>query len=107
MAKCPKCNSELTKIVYGLPTPETAESAERGEIMLGGCCISPFSPSFYCKNCHIEYSGDLKKTYDTGKFEGLDRYEPEEQLAELVEIADKLLDMKECPVIRTRFKDEF
>lgn len=27
--------------------------------------------------------------------------------AELVEIADKLLDMKECPVIRTRFKDEF
>ena len=39
MAKCPKCNSELTKIVYGEPTPETFESAERGEIMLGGTAV--------------------------------------------------------------------
>lgn len=78
MAKCPKCNSELTKIVYGLPTPETAESAERGEIMLGGCCISPFSPKYHCKKCNLEFFNDLAEARNSGNFEGLDRYEPEE-----------------------------
>ena len=78
MAKCPKCNNELTRIVYGLPTAETAKAADQGEVMLGGCLISPFNQKYYCKSCHIEYSGDLKETSNTGNFEGLDVYDSKE-----------------------------
>ena len=27
------------------------EAAERGEILLGGCCISPDSPDYGCPTC--------------------------------------------------------
>jgi hypothetical protein len=34
-------------LVMGLPTRETAERAERGEVMLGGCIVSGFEPKYY------------------------------------------------------------
>lgn len=37
---CEKCRSQVLPIVYGYPTPETFEKAEKGEIILGGCCIN-------------------------------------------------------------------
>ncbi|MBE6486912.1 MAG: tetratricopeptide repeat protein [Methanosphaera stadtmanae] len=49
---CPKCGNKLTKIIYGYPTPETMKSADKGEIMLGGCCVSDDSPTHYCKKCN-------------------------------------------------------
>ena len=49
---CPKCGStNVVSIVYGLPMPELFEKAERGEVMLGGCCVSADNPTQHCKDC--------------------------------------------------------
>lgn len=38
---CPNCGSRnVVKIVYGYPPYEMFLKEERGEIKLGGCCIS-------------------------------------------------------------------
>ena len=37
---CEKCRNKVLPIVYGYPSPETFEKAERGELILGGCCIN-------------------------------------------------------------------
>lgn len=37
--KCPKCGGKVVKIVYGEPSPELFEMADRKEVVLGGCCI--------------------------------------------------------------------
>jgi len=34
-------------LVMGLPTRETAERAQRGEVILGGCIVSGFEPKYY------------------------------------------------------------
>jgi hypothetical protein len=50
---CPRCGStQVVRIVYGLPTAKTVASANRGEIKLGGCCVSRYSPRLYCKDCY-------------------------------------------------------
>lgn len=56
--KCPKCGKRLTEIVYGEPTPEVFEASERGEIILGGCCVSGLD--YYYDNCKMKYSRDFK-----------------------------------------------
>lgn len=57
---CPKCgnNSNVVKIVFGLPTPELAKEAEDGKIALGGCC--PPMPgekcrTYKCKTCKHDF----------------------------------------------------
>ena len=50
-AKCRHCGSKVLHIQYGYPSPETMEAAERGELLLGGCCISPDSPDYACPIC--------------------------------------------------------
>lgn len=40
---CPKCGGKVVDIIYGMPAPETCERADRGEVMLGGCCIATAS----------------------------------------------------------------
>jgi hypothetical protein len=37
--------------VYGYPTRETFEAAERGELALGGCVIDEESPDYECRGC--------------------------------------------------------
>ena len=49
--KCPHCVAKVLRIQYGYPGPEMMEAAERGEILLGGCCISPDSPDYACPIC--------------------------------------------------------
>lgn len=49
--KCPHCGSKVLNIQYGYPGHEMMEAAERGEILLGGCCISPDSPDCACPVC--------------------------------------------------------
>ncbi len=44
--KFPACRS--TKI-YGYPAYEAFEAAERGEIVLGGCCITGNDPERACR----------------------------------------------------------
>ena len=50
--RCPRCGSaESTRILYGLPTHEAFEAAQRGEISLGGCIVGPESPDYECRGC--------------------------------------------------------
>lgn len=37
---CPSCGRAAAPIVYGLPGPELVQAAERGEVIIGGCCIT-------------------------------------------------------------------
>jgi hypothetical protein len=37
----------LVPLVMGLPTRQTAERAQRGEVILGGCIVSGFEPKYY------------------------------------------------------------
>ncbi|MBS4025234.1 MAG: hypothetical protein KGZ96_06110 [Clostridia bacterium] len=56
--KCPACGSTSTvKIIYGLPTYEAFEAQERGELVLGGCCISTDDPNRICKDCGQQFGG--------------------------------------------------
>ena len=54
--KCPKCGSnEYIRIAYGKPSAEGLKKAERGEIILGGCCVGPHSKRHACKKCGERY----------------------------------------------------
>jgi hypothetical protein len=53
---CPKCQSgDVVRIVFGYPSPEMMESSERGEVSLGGCCVTPNDPDWHCKDCEHEW----------------------------------------------------
>lgn len=50
--RCPKGQQKAgVDILYGMPSVEAFEMAERGEIVLGGCCIEPDSPERQCTAC--------------------------------------------------------
>ena len=54
--KCPKCGSDkVAAIQFGNPSPEMIEEAERGHIVLGGCCIEEDDPEWHCKDCEHEW----------------------------------------------------
>ena len=69
--KCPACGStDTVKIIYGMPTYEAFEAAERGEFVLGGCCISGNDPSRHCKVCGQEFgNGDHFALFEMNSFE--------------------------------------
>ena len=48
---CPACASPMIQILFGMPTPEAFEAAERGEIILGGCCVTGSDPEWQCPKC--------------------------------------------------------
>ena len=54
---CPVCGGKLVPIVYGFPMEEVMEMADRGEIVIGGCCIEvdekgrSLMPEWACTNC--------------------------------------------------------
>ena len=49
---CPKCDgTEIRQIMYGLPTQETLDRVERGEVQLGGCMIFDDMPDWVCRSC--------------------------------------------------------
>ena len=50
--KCPSCGKKTAlQIVYGMPDEELWESAQRGEVLIGGCCIVPGQASRECTEC--------------------------------------------------------
>ena len=58
--KCPACGTTNTvKIVYGMPTHEAFEAVERGELLLGGCCVSDTDPTIHCKECGQNFGEKL------------------------------------------------
>lgn len=57
--RCPHCGrTAALRIVYGYPTEETMGRAERGEILLGGCCQLIDDPDRACTAC--QYRWDSK-----------------------------------------------
>ncbi len=54
---CPICGGKVVPIVYGMPTVELEEKADRGEVVLGGCCLAvdengrSIDPKWACINC--------------------------------------------------------
>lgn len=56
--KCPACGEANTaRIMYGLPSfdQELGESLSTGEVVLGGCVLSPDNPKWHCNLCHHEW----------------------------------------------------
>jgi hypothetical protein len=53
---CPRRRSKnVIPIMYGYPTSEAGDEAEKGLIKLGGCCVSDDDPQWYCKDCKKEF----------------------------------------------------
>lgn len=54
---CPKCKSEhVASILYGYPSHEAFEMAEKGEILLGGCEVMPGDSDMGCLDCEYRWS---------------------------------------------------
>jgi hypothetical protein len=58
---CPECQStNVAEYLYGYPSDEAAEAANRGEVILGGC-MPPFiepAPQLRCGDCDHEWRHD-------------------------------------------------
>lgn len=53
---CPSCGSEsVAAIEYGYPGLEMLEDEERGDIVLGGCCVTEDDPEWHCQDCDHEW----------------------------------------------------
>ena len=65
---CPSCGKKnaAVEIIYGLPLGNILpEMEKRGEIELGGCCVSGDDPNRACKACGYKWTADKK--YKAGK----------------------------------------
>ncbi|MBK1725059.1 hypothetical protein CKO23_23185 [Thiocystis violacea] len=50
--RCPDCGHKTgVAILYGYPTQEAQEAAERQEVVLGGCCCELNAPERQCIRC--------------------------------------------------------
>ena len=65
---CPKCGGKIVEIIYGEPSIELFEAHERGEIILGGCCMvvddkgNQLDPKYGCVDC--EYRSYTDTTHE-------------------------------------------
>ena len=61
-ATCPRCGTfaAMLPIVFGYPTPDTFEAADRGEVALGGCVITGEDPTHRCSACGRDVILDLE-----------------------------------------------
>jgi hypothetical protein len=54
--RCPRCSSpDFVPILYGLPSKEGLEAANRGEVVFGGCSIQIDGPQWFCPRCSLEW----------------------------------------------------
>lgn len=60
--KCPHCGrTAALRIIYGYPSEETMQRAERGEILLGGCCRLIEDPDRACTACRYRWDAKTGK----------------------------------------------
>jgi hypothetical protein len=53
---CPSCESnEIARIIYGYREPELFEDKDRGDVVLGGCCVTENDPEWHCRACEHEW----------------------------------------------------
>jgi len=57
----------IIDIVYGYPSEEMSDAADRNKIALGGCCIEPSNHKFKCKSCWHEFGGENKSNGDNSQ----------------------------------------
>ena len=58
--RCPSCAGwRVVPIVYGMPGPDLIGASERGEVLLGGCCISERDPAWCCLDCDANIFAEL------------------------------------------------
>lgn len=61
--RCARCGGEARPILYGFPTGEMFKDERRGGAVLGGCRVTPDSPTHSCALCHFVWSeGDPQIT---------------------------------------------
>ena len=49
---CPRCGAaDLVPVIYGYPDAELFAREERGEVVLGGCVVTPDAPALVCRRC--------------------------------------------------------
>lgn len=54
--RCPECGSDrIAPVVYGLPTSEAGDMAQRGEVFIGGC--TPMGREWGCTECQYQFPG--------------------------------------------------
>jgi len=56
MEACLVCGTGGVPVAYGYLTPQTFLAAERGEVVLGGCCIAFGGPTLACPRCGTWFS---------------------------------------------------
>ena len=50
--QCPFCeNNRIKPILYGMPSHDAFELAEKGHFILGGCCVAENDPKWFCPKC--------------------------------------------------------
>jgi len=54
---CPECDAgkNVVPIVYGKPGRGLIEREERGEVKLGGCCVTNESARYHCRACDLDF----------------------------------------------------
>jgi hypothetical protein len=56
--RCPRCGStNVAKLVFGLITPEGAESYRGKNVVFGGCCVPRSEPRSECRECGKRFGG--------------------------------------------------
>jgi hypothetical protein len=68
---CPDCAAPMVPIVYGYPGPLMWDRERRGEIVLGGCMLSPHNPSHQCANGHKWARADGRRGLDPDALAGV------------------------------------
>jgi hypothetical protein len=57
-ASCPRCGAaDVRPILYGFPSSEAIDAADRGELVLGGCVVSEDDPDIACRACGLRFVG--------------------------------------------------
>ena len=61
--RCPECRQKTgIEILYGHPTEEAFEAAQRNEFKIGGCCMEIDAPERHCTACGHEWMIQRRKT---------------------------------------------
>ncbi len=64
--KCPECKQKSgVNIIYGYPTDEATQQAERNEVTLGGCMQEIGAPDRQCLSCGHQWQTQRKRTNTT------------------------------------------
>lgn len=63
--RCAACRSDgVLPVVSGFPAPELEALASRGEVVLGGCKVTPATPRWHCTVCGANFGSQAERRCD-------------------------------------------